>query len=264
MSIVRPAAALMQPTFLPWQGYFALIASADHFVFLDDFQFVRRSFMHRNRLFLAAGNASWVSLPVEHGGRAALNEVRPILDDGFRTKFLASLKHAYAKAPFLAELLPGVRGWIEQDWQTLADLNIAFIERVAGWLDLRSTFHRSSRLGSEGKRSSRLASLLDRIGARTYLSARGSYAYMVEDAVFPLPGVETRFQTFHPQPYPQKQSPSFVPYLSVLDALLQVGPTRTRELITTGQHAFTPWVEMPPVAGALAPTPEEMIDDQSH
>ncbi len=58
----------MQPTFLPWQGYFALIGMSDIFVFLDDAQFVRQSFHHRNRLFAARARVDWISLPVAHAG----------------------------------------------------------------------------------------------------------------------------------------------------------------------------------------------------
>jgi hypothetical protein len=263
VSLLRPAVALMQPTFLPWQGYFALVANADHFVFLDDFQFVRRSFMHRNRLFLAPNNPGWISLPVEHVGRAALNEVRPLLRDGFSDKFLACLRHSYAKSTFLEAILPQLQGWMGRDWPSLSELNIAFIEMAAGWLGFQPRFLRSSQIGSEGKRSWRLAGILRRLEARTYLSARGSYAYMVEDGVFPLPDVETRFQLFQPQAYPQRQAEAFVPYLSVLDALLQVGPERARELVLQGQQQFAPWLDMTALSHQLPAEPQEVSDDQS-
>ncbi len=51
-----PRVALMQPAFLPWQGYFGLVAAADVFVLLDDFQFQRHSFHQRNRIRLADGS----------------------------------------------------------------------------------------------------------------------------------------------------------------------------------------------------------------
>src|ERR671937_2602991 len=54
--------ALMQPTFLPWQGFFALVAFADVFVFLDDFQFQRHSFHQRNRLRVGDGTDAWVTV----------------------------------------------------------------------------------------------------------------------------------------------------------------------------------------------------------
>src|SRR3954470_10587714 len=87
-----PTVALMQPTFMPWQGYFALIAAADCFVFLDDFQFCRRSFDQRNRILYGDGSANWITVPVVHAGtdhRGAFNEVVPQVDATFRRKLLA-------------------------------------------------------------------------------------------------------------------------------------------------------------------------------
>lgn len=43
---------IMQPTYLPWSGYFNLISSVDIFVFLDDIQFNRRSWQTCNRVLL--------------------------------------------------------------------------------------------------------------------------------------------------------------------------------------------------------------------
>ena len=74
------AAALMQPTFLPWSGYFALIDAADVFIFLDDFQFQRRSWHHRNRIFVAPGKPAWITVPVAHTRsetRGSINVIRP-------------------------------------------------------------------------------------------------------------------------------------------------------------------------------------------
>jgi len=42
--------AIMQPTFLPWIGYFDLIDQVDLFVFYDDVQLTRRSWQVRNRI----------------------------------------------------------------------------------------------------------------------------------------------------------------------------------------------------------------------
>ena len=40
--------SIMQPTYLPWAGYFGLMMLSDYFVFLDDVQFERRSWQQRN------------------------------------------------------------------------------------------------------------------------------------------------------------------------------------------------------------------------
>ena len=55
--------AIMQPTFIPWAGYFGLIKLVDQFVFLDDVQFDRRSWQQRNKIF-ENDKASFVTVPI--------------------------------------------------------------------------------------------------------------------------------------------------------------------------------------------------------
>ena len=59
--------AIMQPTFLPWIGYFALIHEVDTFVFLDSVQFAKRSWQQRNQIKTASG-AQWITMPVASSG----------------------------------------------------------------------------------------------------------------------------------------------------------------------------------------------------
>lgn len=250
-----PRVALMQPTFLPWVGYFALLEAADLFVFLDDFQFVRRSFHQRNRLFRSDGAAAWLTVPVEHTGseaRATLAEVRPAADARAREKLFSTLRHDYARTPFFRALAPELEAWLLAEHPSLAALNVAFIRWAAGKLGIITPTRLSSEVGSEGRRSARLAGLLGRLGAATYLSARGSAGYMLEDGVFPHPEVETFFQHHQPAPYPQVHSAQFVPYLSVLDLLCQVGPERAREVVRAGARPFDDWETMRKAAPAAA------------
>jgi hypothetical protein len=234
----------MQPTFLPWSGYFALVDAADVLVFLDDFQFRRRSWHHRNRIFATPGQAAWITVPAEHTGsdsRAAINRTVPVLDTRFKGTFRGMLQQGYGRSDHLEELMPSLTTWIESDWAYLADLNIAFIELVFRLVGIETKTLRSSDVGSAGRRSARLADLLRRVGAGRYVSAAGSRDYMAEDGVFPLAGVETCFQDYEPVEYPQQGADQFVPQLSVLDLLLQVGPDRALDTIRAGNRPFRPW-----------------------
>lgn len=247
MNAPGPCVSLVQPAFLPWQGLFGLIAKADEVVFLDDFQFSRQSWQQRNRLFVGPELVGWITVPVDrHQGRTGwptLLEARPLLD-GFRRRFISTLTQTYGRTGFRAPILDAVTAWISNDWPSLAGLNIAFIQFVAEALQIRPRFHRSSEIGHSGKRSAAVLDLLRRTGAKTYLSARGSFSYMRDDGVFPVEGIAVRFQSYEPEPYPQRHSPSFVPYLSVVDGLLQVGPEMTREVIERSQRPSLRWVEM--------------------
>ena len=57
-------AAIMQPYFLPYAGYFQLITATDRFVLCDDFQYTRHGWMTRNR-FLRDGKDALFSLPIK-------------------------------------------------------------------------------------------------------------------------------------------------------------------------------------------------------
>ena len=53
----------MQPTFIPWAGYFGLIKYVDKFVFLDDVQFERRSWQQRNKIY-EKNDFAFITIPI--------------------------------------------------------------------------------------------------------------------------------------------------------------------------------------------------------
>jgi hypothetical protein len=240
--------AMMQPTFLPWAGYFGQIDAADRFVLLDDFQFRRRSFHHRNRLFVSRDRVGWVTAPVEHLDqieRPSLNEVRPAFTGRGRQKLVRQLQTVYGSSDYLAMVLPVIEGAIERSWESLAEMNIVLIRELTRLIGLDASFVRSSQLRSNGSRSLRVAELLRKAEATVFLAAAGAEEWIRKDGVFPIPGVDVHFQRYEPAEYPQRQASRFVPYLSVIDLVLQVGPDRTRELVRAGAGRFVDWDNHP-------------------
>jgi hypothetical protein len=57
--------AIMQPYFIPYAGYFRLFHAADLFVIYDCVQFIRRGWIHRNRLLGQNGELQWLTLPLK-------------------------------------------------------------------------------------------------------------------------------------------------------------------------------------------------------
>ena len=53
----------------------------------------------------------------------------------------------------------------------------------------------------------------------------GPFDYMYDDGVFPVDDIEVVFQDFQPRaPTGQRKAIEFLSHLSVLDAMLEVGP----------------------------------------
>jgi hypothetical protein len=216
-------AAIMQPTYLPYLGYFQLMAASYVFVFLDDVQFARRSWQSRNRILTAQGELM-LTVPVKKHDRDTPIHLIEI-DDGqpWRAKHLAALRHAYGKKRCFEE------GWAfvseqlarERDGK-LADLTCGVAQAAAEKLGLPTRFVRASALDAGGARSEHLLAICRAIGADEYVSPMGSSGYMEEDGVFGDVGFPARFQSFQPAEYPQGPG-AFTPYMSFVDALMNVG-----------------------------------------
>ena len=239
--------AMMQPSFLPWQGFFELICKSDRFIILDDFQFSVQSYHQRNRLFVNKGQVDWYTVPVQKSvsfGKA-LNKVRINDNTPWRVKTWKRIQQNYSKASFYSLVGPLAKEWLFKKTESLAAQNIAFIELACDILDLRREILLSSQFPSATQRSKRVAELLRLNNADSYYCAKGSFDYMLADGLFPLSNVTVLFQDFQPKTYTQIGSPNdFIPYLSVFDALMNVGPEQTVELIAHGTIKWLTWDEM--------------------
>ncbi|TFV91760.1 hypothetical protein E4K72_20255 [Oxalobacteraceae bacterium OM1] len=239
--------AMMQPSFLPWQGYFELIRRSDVFVLLDDFQFSAQSYHQRNRMFVGPDRVDWYTVPVAKAGQFALplNQVR--IDDrtGWRRKTSARWKHVYGRAPYFQALYPELERWLSTPAASLAELNIGFIKLVLGAIGWERELRRSSDFESGGARSWRVVDILRSCGATEYFCARGSFDYMAEDGLFPVSGITVKFQNFAPKPYTQQPvATDFKPFLSVLDAMFFIGPEETGRLIEQGTDRWLAWSDI--------------------
>ncbi len=233
--------ALMQPTFLPWMGYFSLLKQADRFVFLDDFQFVRRSFHSRNNLFIGRDNVKTLSLPVEHGRsqQITLDQVRPVYDKKWENKFYRTLEQSYGFSRYLEEVIYILKSNLSKcsgKQSSLAELNMNLIKAIAALLGIDTQFELSSKYSISGTRSEKIIGLLKATNAQQYLSAFGSFDYMNSDKIFDEPLLVFLFQNFQPASYPQIQSSKFVSHLSILDCILQVGPNEAKEVMFTSER----------------------------
>lgn len=239
--------AMMQPSFLPWAGYFELMLKSEIFIILDDFQFSAQSFHQRNRLYVTKSQVGWYTVPVKKklSFKLPINQVQIIEGGNWQKKMLTRLKLNYSSKPYYSEIAPWVESWITTSYTSLSEFNTAFILYVSKMLNYRGDIWFSSDLKSTKVRSERVEELLRWSEAKEYYAARGSFDYMKEDGVFPLVDIPVYFQNFQAKNYLQTDSiEQFAPRLSVLDILLNIGANKTREYIENGTEKWLTWHEM--------------------
>ena len=240
--------AMMQPTFLPWLGYFELISKADKFIFLDDFQLVYLSYHRRNRLFINKGIVDWYSTSVEKGrdGLKLLNKTILNPNNDWKQKLCRRMDMNYKKTPFYKTYGEALKEIILANHENLAVQNICIIKYLCSVFKYKVEFACSSDNKYDTARSERNLDMLRYYGADVYLSARGSFDYMKDEELFPVDDIEVLFQNFECKPYPQQSSidGEFYPYLSTVDALFNIGAEETKRLIDNGTAKWDTWEDM--------------------
>ncbi len=214
--------AVLQPSYLPWLGFFDQVRRSDHFVFYDDVQFDKHGWRNRNRV-KSSGGAVWLTVPVRAHGRMGqrINEVE--IADGvpWTRKHLQTIEQLYAQSPHRAAYLPELSELLQRKWERLADLDIELSRLMCHWFGLSRTMHRASELDIHGDRNTRLLALCKYFGADTYLSGDAAKDYL-DVELFEENDVRVVWQSFKHPEYPQLHG-DFIPYLSALDLLLNVG-----------------------------------------
>lgn len=215
--------AIMQPTYLPWIGYFDLMDQCDLFVLLDTVQFDRRSWQQRNRIKTAQGER-WLTVPVFSKGKRTqtVRDVQIDRSTKFHEQHLGTIRQAYCKAPYFDSTYRTLENVLRTPHTYLAELTIVLIDWLKQQLGITTELLRSSALDVEGKRVDLLVSICEAVGATHYLSPAGARVYLEGASSFEEAGLELCYHNYsHPQ-YRQLFG-EFLPYLSILDVLFNEG-----------------------------------------
>lgn len=223
-TLIQVRCAIVQPSYIPWRGYFDIIRRSDVFVFYDDVQYDRRGWRNRNRIKTPEGSR-WITIPVH--ARGAQTSALPIHDvimarDAWPRQHRDALHRAYRKAPFFDRYA----GWLERVYaappERLADFTIATTMDLATILGITDTrFVRSSQLEVSGRKTERLIAVLKKVGASHYLSGPTARAYLDTQQI-ESEGITVEWMEYDYPPYQQLHG-EFDPFVSVLDLLFMTG-----------------------------------------
>ena len=230
-------AVILQPSYIPWRGFFDQIRKADLFVFYDDVQYDKRGWRNRNRIKTPAGPL-WLTIPVLAKGAQTehipIHEIRVCWDEPWNRAHWKSIQMAYARAPYFKQYAPLLEEAYAAHPEFLADFTIELTIALARALGIAYTrFVRSSQIpGVEGAKTARLVSVLQKVGADHYISGPSAQDY-IEPELFAAAGIGLEYMAYDYPAYPQLYPP-YDPQVSILDLLMMVGP-RAGEYFERGE-----------------------------
>ena len=229
---LKKTLVVMQPTVLPWAGYFNLMYLSDDFVFFDDVQLEKRSWQTRNRLLLE-GKTNWITVPVTHAGlQQKIFETQIAVSQFWIASVRKAFVRNYEKHPHFNEALEIMNFFLDHHSDNLSERNIATIRFIADRLTISTRTHLASEIGISGVRSDRLVKLCEHFKADIYLSPLGAKEYLEFDAFVQHSSSQLLFQNYVVNSYSQANSKEFVPYLSIIDVIANLGLQKTKSYIS--------------------------------
>jgi hypothetical protein len=211
--------AIMQPYFLPYIGYFQLIAAVDKFIVYDNIKYTKKGWINRNR-FLQNGQDVMFSLPLKNASDYLDVCDRELATDFNREKLLNQFKGAYRRAPYFDSSFPVIEEIIQFDQNNLFEYLHHSIVTLCKHLEIKTQIVKSSEISIDHtiKNQDKVLALCKAAGAQNYINAIGGQELYSKE-MFNQEQIALSFIKSKPFVYTQGQG-EFVPWLSILDVLM--------------------------------------------
>lgn len=223
--------AIMQPGYIPWLGFFELMANCEIFVLLDDVQYDKKSWRNRNKIRTING-WMWLTVPVLQKNRRGqkINEVIINNDYPWKEKHLKALKFNYAKSGYYSEYIGFFERLYKKNWYYLVDLDIEIISFMTKSFDINTKIVRSSALEvPKSSGNTHIINICKSLKAEKLYDSNGARVF-IKTELFQNNGIEVTFQDYKHPIYRQIAQP-FLPCMSAVDLLFNEGPDSKRIML---------------------------------
>lgn len=222
--------SIHQPNYLPWAGLIHKIASSDLFVIFDDVQLARgKSFVLRTKI-KTSGGAKWITVPVkEKSHMIPINNVKINNETDWKEEHWNKIFENYKEAPFFQQNSTIFKKIILRNWEKIADLNVELIKQILSILGIKREIRKSSEFKLNSRGIEKIIDLIKTVDGDEYLAGmgEGTKRYVSNNQkLFDNNKINLRYQKFESPTYQQLYG-DFIPNLSVLDMIFNVGPDET-------------------------------------
>ena len=225
----------MQPYFLPYLGYFSLIAATDRFVPFDAVQYIRRGWVNRNRILKPdRDDAQYIRVPVaKHDRETPIRDIRIASDPAWKSSIVRQLEHYRRSARHFDETMRIMEECLSWESDSLAELNVHCLRVVCRSLQIPFNFVPYDEIVSQVKPAKKPGDwalhISQALQATTYINAPGGRG-LFDPQAFDAAGIELLFLQNSLSEYPQRNQ-QHIAGLSIVDVLMFCGIENTRHRI---------------------------------
>lgn len=224
--------AAMQPYLFPYLGYFQLIAAVDEFVLGDNLQYVKESWINRNRI-LVSRKEKLLTFPLKKTGHTARINEKFFVDhfDDEMGGVLEKIAVSYRKAPCYREVYPLLEHILRSEERNLARFAEHAITKLCAYMGIDTPIHTASRLGIGecSDKQDRVIRTVKKLGGTTYINPIGG-VNLYDAEYFSNNGIELLFHRMGDVRYKQFGN-AFFPGLSIIDVLMFNSQAEVKEML---------------------------------
>jgi hypothetical protein len=232
--------AILQSNYIPWKGYFDLIAAVDDFVVYDCVQYTKNDWRNRNRIKAPGGGTRWITVPVRRHSLGQRIDETAVADTEILRRHWSTITQTYAKAPAYQQMREHVEPLFDRPApERLSELNVDLIRAFCALLGITTTIRHCDEFTLGEDRTGRLVEICRQVGADCYLSGPSARDYLDEER-FSASGIAVEWMSYAGYPeYPQPHPP-FDHHVSIVDLVLCTGDDAPEYLLhaghDTGRH----------------------------
>jgi hypothetical protein len=220
--------AILQSNYIPWKGYFDMIAAVDEFILYDDMQYTRRDWRNRNQIKTPQG-VQWLTVPVKVKGKY-LQSIRETEIDGtdWAEAHWKTIAQNYRRAPHFEEIAAIFEPlYLQHQYTHLSALNRKLIEAVCSYLGITTKISYSWDYQLIEGKTERLADLCAQAGGTEYISGPSAKDY-IDESCFTERGIKLGWFGYTGySEYPQLWG-EFTHGVTILDLLFNCGKDAPR------------------------------------
>ncbi|PKO91306.1 MAG: hypothetical protein CVU15_10625 [Betaproteobacteria bacterium HGW-Betaproteobacteria-1] len=217
--------AILQSNYIPWKGYFDMIAAVDEFILYDDMQFTKNDWRNRNKIKTPQG-LQWLTIPVGQDINRRIRDVT--LDPRWQSKHWKTLEANYRRASHFEEIAEWLKPlYLSVEYSHLSQVNRTFIEAICSYLGIKTKISNSWDYSLIDGKTERVVDLCVQAGGGEYISGPAARDYIDED-LFNNKNIELTWFDYKGYPEYSQLWGNFDHGVSILDLLFNCGSNSAR------------------------------------